>query len=135
MEFDAKKVKDDIVQWIRDWFDQNGPGCNAIVAVSGGKDSSVAAALCAEALGPERVIGVLLPKGEQFDIDVSRALISHLKIKSYEINIQACFDGLMDQLKDSLPEVMTQAPGALGEERYLRVVQRPQVRGGPAVLL
>ena len=108
MEFDAKKVKDDIVQWIRDWFDQNGPGCNAIVAVSGGKDSSVAAALCAEALGPERVIGVLLPKGEQFDIDVSRALISQLKIKSYEINIQACFDGLMDQLKDSLPEVMTQ---------------------------
>ena len=65
MEFDAKKVKDDIVQWIRDWFDQNGPGCNAIVAVSGGKDSSVAAALCAEALGSERVIGVLLPKGEQ----------------------------------------------------------------------
>ena len=45
MEFDAKKVTQDIVKWIRDWFEENGPGCNAIVAISGGKDSSVVAAL------------------------------------------------------------------------------------------
>ena len=53
MAFDAKKVKDDIIKWIRDWFEVNGKGCNAIVAISGGKDSSVVAALCVEALGKE----------------------------------------------------------------------------------
>lgn len=108
MEFNAKKVKDDIVNWIRDWFSANGPGCSAIVAISGGKDSSVVAALCAEALGKDRVIGVLLPKGEQFDIDVSRALTDHLGIASYEINIKDCFDGLMNQLNEKLPKVEVQ---------------------------
>ena len=65
--FDVKKVKDECVEWIRDFFEKNGKGCNAVVAISGGKDSSVTAALCVEALGKDRVIGVLLPKGEQFD--------------------------------------------------------------------
>ncbi len=108
MNFDAQKVKDDIILWIREWFDKNGPGCNAIVAVSGGKDSSVVAALCAEALGKDRVIGVLLPNGNQFDIDVSLALVKHLGIKHYEINIKDCFDGLMNSLRASLPEVEKQ---------------------------
>ena len=51
MEFDAYKVKDELVQWIRDWFEENGPGCNAVIGISGGKDSSVVAALCVEAPG------------------------------------------------------------------------------------
>ena len=59
--FDAIKVKDKCVLWIRDFFEKNGKGCNAGVGISGGKDSSVVAALCVEALGRERVIGVLLP--------------------------------------------------------------------------
>lgn len=49
--FDAKKVKDECVQWIRDFFAENGPDCNAVVGISGGKDSSTVAALCVEALG------------------------------------------------------------------------------------
>ena len=59
MEFDAYKVKDELVQWIRDWFEENGKGCNAVIGISGGKDSSVVAALCVEALGKDRVVGVL----------------------------------------------------------------------------
>ena len=108
MAFDALKVKNDIVEWIRGWFEENGPGCKAVVAISGGKDSSVVAALCCEALGKENVIGVLLPKGEQFDIDVSYALVEHLGIKHYTINIKDCFDGLVNQLNSHLDKVETQ---------------------------
>ena len=53
--FDAKTVKNEVVQWIRDWFEKNGKDCNAVVGISGGKDSSVVAALCVEALGKDRV--------------------------------------------------------------------------------
>ena len=61
--FQAEKVKQDCVRWIQDFFAENGPDCNAIVGISGGKDSSVVAALCVEALGRDRVIGVLMPCG------------------------------------------------------------------------
>ena len=73
--FDAKKVKNEIVQWIKDWFNENGKGCCAVVGISGGKDSSVVAALCVEALGKDRVFGVLMPQGEQSDIDFSYSLL------------------------------------------------------------
>ena len=86
--FDAKKVKQQCVAWIQEFFRENGEGCNAIVGISGGKDSSVVAALCAEALGKERVIGVLMPCGVQQDIDMARLLVQHLGIRSYEINIR-----------------------------------------------
>jgi len=100
--FDAKKVKEDLVQWIRDFFEQNGPDCRAVVAISGGKDSSVVAALCVEALGRDRVFGVLLPNGEQADIDASRQLVAHLGIDHTVVNIKNCFDGLMKEMKDKL---------------------------------
>ena len=93
--FDAQKVKDQCVAWIRDFFEQNGKGCNAVLGISGGKDSSVAAALCAEALGKDRVIGVLMPCGEQHDIDMAYLLCDHLGIRRYEINIKAAVDGIL----------------------------------------
>ena len=105
MRFDAEKVSSDIVSWIRQWFEENGRGCNAIVGISGGKDSSVAAALCVKALGKERVIGVLMPNGEQSDIDMSKLLVEHLGIRHYVINIKAGYDGLLDEVKQQLGEV------------------------------
>ena len=105
MSFDAKKVKDDCVAWIRDFFEKNGPDCNAVIGISGGKDSSVAAALCVEALGKDRVIGVLMPKGEQHDIDCARQLVEHLGIKSHEINILKAVQGIEEELKKAgIPE-------------------------------
>ena len=86
-EFNAAKTKDEIVEWIRNYFRKNGPDCNAVIGISGGKDSSIVAALCVEALGKDRVIGVLMPQGVQEDIDVARELVKHLGIKSFEINI------------------------------------------------
>jgi len=100
--FDAIKVKDACVQWIRDWFEENGPGCNAVLGISGGKDSSVCAALCAEALGKDRVIGVTMPNGVQPDIDDSFRLIDHLGIKRYNVNIGAAFDALLSEVEDKL---------------------------------
>ncbi len=104
--FDAVKVKDECVQWIRDFFEENGPGCNAVLGISGGKDSSIAAALCVEALGKDRVIGVLMPCGEQHDIDMAHMLVNHLDIKHYVVNIKDAIEGL----KGSMPlELSTQS--------------------------
>ena len=100
--FNAKKVKEECVLWIREFFENNGPGCNAVVGISGGKDSSVAAALCVEALGKERVIGVLMPKGEQADIDAAYLLVNHLGIKHYEINIKDAYDALVAAMPKEL---------------------------------
>lgn len=92
--FDALKVKNECVEWIRSFFEQNGKGCNAVVGISGGKDSSIVAALCVEALGRERVIGVLMPCGEQADIDMAKLLVNHLNIKHYIINIKDAVEAL-----------------------------------------
>lgn len=92
--FDAKKIKNECVEWIRSFFEENGPGCNAVLGISGGKDSSVAAALCVEALGKDRVVGVLMPCGEQHDIDMAYKLVRHLGIKHYVINIKDAVEGL-----------------------------------------
>lgn len=108
MIFDAQRVKNQIVEWIRAWFCENGEGCCAVLGISGGKDSSVVAALCAEALGRERVLGVLMPNGEQFDIDVSRALVEHLGIRSVVINIHDAYQGMMGQLQGALDAVSPQ---------------------------
>lgn len=85
--FNAIEHKDRIVQWIRDWFEENGKGCWAVIGISGGKDSSVAAALCVEALGREKVFGVLMPCGNQSDIDASYKLCGYLNIAHREIDI------------------------------------------------
>ena len=100
--FDAKKVKDECVSWIKSFFEENGKGCNAVVGISGGKDSSVAAALCVEALGKDRVIGVLMPQGEQHDIDMAYMLVNHLGIKHYVVNIKAAVDGLLGSMPQDL---------------------------------
>ncbi|MBR3714670.1 MAG: NAD(+) synthase [Clostridia bacterium] len=108
MSFDAKKVLDDVTLWIKDWFEKNGKGCNAVLGISGGKDSSVAAALCVRALGKERVIGVLMPNGVQSDIDVARELVDFLGIKSFEINIKEGYDALMASIVGEIGEISNQ---------------------------
>ena len=105
-QFNAAEMKDRCVQWIRDWFEVNGKECNAVVGISGGKDSSVVAALCVEALGKDRVIGVLMPCGVQADIDMARKLVDFLEIKNYEVNIKDALDGVMNALPDI--EISTQ---------------------------
>ena len=102
--FNAEKVKNECVEWIRDFFENNGKGCNAVVGISGGKDSSIVAALCVEALGKDRVIGVLMPNGEQADIDMAKLLVEHLGIRHYIINIKEAFDGIVNAMPFELSE-------------------------------
>ena len=100
--FNALKVKDDCVHWIRKFFEENGKGCNAVVGISGGKDSSVVAALCVEALGKDKVIGVLMPSGKQEDIDCSYKLVKHLGIKHFEINVKDSIDALKKSIREQI---------------------------------
>lgn len=103
--FDAKRVKDEIVEWITDWFEENGNGCKAVVGVSGGKDSSVVAALCVAALGKDRVIGVLMPNGEQSDIKYSHMLCDHLGIKNYTVNVGPAINGVLDSIHENAADI------------------------------
>ncbi|MBR3620831.1 MAG: NAD(+) synthase [Clostridia bacterium] len=102
--FDAEKVKNECVEWIRNFFEENGKGCNAVVGISGGKDSSIVAALCVEALGRDRVIGVLMPCGEQHDIDMAKLLVSHLGIRHFIVNIKDAVEGLTKSVPFELSE-------------------------------
>jgi NAD+ synthase len=98
--FEAEKVRDDIVSWIQKYFDDNGNGLAAVVGISGGKDSSVTAALCAKALGPQRVYGVLMPRGEQWDLHFSQDLVRHLGIRHCVINIGTIMDSFSRAMDD-----------------------------------
>lgn len=106
--FDAKKVTDEVVEWIRAWFEENGKGCNAVVGISGGKDSSVVAGLCVKALGKERVIGVLMPNGEQSDIDCAKKLVRFLDIPYFVCNIKESVDGALNALTGAGVEISRQ---------------------------
>ena len=100
--FEAEKIKNECVAWIRNFFEQNGKDCNAVVGISGGKDSSVVAALCVEALGKERVIGILMPQGQQHDIDMAYLLVNHLGIQHYVINVKDAVDAVIGSMPAQL---------------------------------
>lgn len=97
-KFDVKKATDGCIAWIQDWFEKNGKGCNVIIGISGGKDSSVVAALCCKALGKERVFGVLMPDGEQCDIDYSHDLCEFLEIDNIVVDIHPAVAGVYESL-------------------------------------
>lgn len=114
--FNAKEVKDKIVQWIKDWFSENGAGCNAVIGISGGTDSSVVAALCVEALGKDSVFGVLMPCGEQSDIEYSKKLVKHLDISYCISNIYDAVVAIDEQMptdKEISKQTITNLPARI----------------------
>lgn len=103
--FNPKKVTNDLIKWIQDWFEKNGKGCNAIIGISGGKDSTVVAGLCVKALGNEKVIGVLMPNGEQKDISDSKKVCEVLGIKNIVINIENTVNASKKDVLNNLKEI------------------------------
>lgn len=101
-KFNVEKATNECVAWIQDFFEKNGKGCNAVLGISGGKDSSVVAALCCRALGKDRVFGVLMPQGEQHDINYSQELCEFLNIRNITVNIKAAVDGIYSAIGDSI---------------------------------
>lgn len=123
-----------IINWIKEYFVENGPDCKAVIGISGGKDSTIAAALLCEALGSDRVIAVKMPQGYQHDIDVADKVIEHLGITDvYQIDIdpicKSIFDTLPNNIIDS-EQVYTNTPArvrmtilyAIAAARHGRVV-------------
>lgn len=106
--FDVEKVTKDCILWIKDWFEKNGPGCNAAIGISGGKDSTIVAKLCVEALGADRVIGVMMPNGIQKDISDSQRVCEFLGIKNYTINIEDAVNSTLNQMKECGIEISEQ---------------------------
>lgn len=97
----AKKTKDEIVEWIRNYFERNGSKCSAVVGISGGKDSTIVAALCAEALGNDRVVGVMMPNGIQPDIADSCCVVECLGIRSMTVDISTAYKGMYTAIADA----------------------------------
>jgi NAD+ synthase len=97
--FDAEKTTKECIKWIRDWFEENGKGCNAVIGISGGKDSTVVAALCVEALGKDRVIGVMMPNGYQADLADAAEVCAFLDIKKTTIYINDIYANFLEELK------------------------------------
>ena len=96
------KESEKVIEWIKQYFEDNGKDCNAIIGISGGCDSSVTAALLVKALGKDRVIGVLMPNGDQYDIDCSYQLVKFLDIKHYVININKPYLELTNEIDTKL---------------------------------
>ena len=99
------KVKNEIVKWIRNFYEENGKDCNAIVGVSGGIDSTVVAALCVEALGNNRVIGVVMPEGYQSDINDAYEVCDLLDIECITIDILNAVKAIKHEVKQNLNDV------------------------------
>ena len=113
-------IKDQAIQWIKEYFEKNGnPETKAIIGISGGKDSSVVAALCCAALGKERVVGVMMPNSVQSDIADSIKLCNFLGIKNYTVNIGSAYEALSSEIKTvtktekTTPQFNTNTPSRL----------------------
>lgn len=88
------------VRWIQEYFKDNSEG-KAIIGISGGKDSAVAAALCVKALGNDRVLGVVIPNGDQKDLLDAYTVCRELDIENIEINIELVCDLILNKIKES----------------------------------
>lgn len=99
--FNANKECKNIINWIGEYFKNQPNAKGAVIGISGGKDSFVTAKLLVEALGKEKVFGVLMPNGQQKDISDSLRIVDILKINYKVVNIEKSYKALMEQIEES----------------------------------
>jgi NAD+ synthase len=97
---DDEILKDELVQWLRDYFDNDGDPINVVVGCSGGKDSSVVLAALVEAIGANRVYAVLMPNGVQSDIEDSYKICEFLGLKPHLCNIEKGYNGILESVSN-----------------------------------
>ena len=122
--FDAEKTRDNLVAWIKNWFDKNGKTSKAVLGISGGKDSTIVAGLCVRALGKDRVIGVLMPNGEQKDIGDSHRVCEALGIKNITVNIQDGYYGIAEEVADKVVYDLVLGIKGLSEQTKINLAPR-----------
>jgi len=121
--FNVEQTTNDCIEWINKWMNKNGLNCNTVLGISGGKDSTIAAALCVKALGSERVIGVLLPNGIQDDLDDAINVCERLGIKYYIINIKDGVDATIREMEQCGIEITTQTRENLPPRERTKVIR------------
>ena len=107
--FEPKQEIENICTWIKNYFIENGPNSKAVIGISGGKDSTVAAMLLVKALGNDRVVGVMMPEYEQDDIDDSYKVCEFLGIKQYVIDIGPACNALYEELSAEINGIAANA--------------------------
>lgn len=120
-----KTLTRNVVNWTKAILEKNHQ-TKVVIGISGGKDSSVVAAICAKAIGPENVIGVMMPNGEQKDIADSQKLIAHLGIKSTTVNIGHAFETLCNSMNLGVElsyDTLTNLPARLRMSTLYAVAQ------------
>ena len=122
--FNAKNEIKAVIGWIQEWFEKNGPTASAVIGISGGKDSTIVAKLCTEALGPDRVIGVLMPNGEQADIGDAIRVAELLGIKHITVNINETYDVLNNALDKGLATLSASEVDIDSEDRIINIPPR-----------
>ena len=120
--FDAEKTRDNLVAWIRNWFDKNGKDKRAVLGISGGADSTIVAGLCVRALGKERVIGVLMPNGDQKDIRDSYRVCEALDIDNIVVNIGVTYNTIAEEIETALN--MKNIASNLSEQTLINIAPR-----------
>lgn len=104
MNFNADKEAARVITWAREYL-TGSEGKPLVIGISGGKDSTITAAALAEAVGPHRVLGVLLPNGEQKDIKTARRVCDFLEIQHVELNIFPMYQAMLRQVKTRVPNM------------------------------
>ena len=131
MEFNPQMQLTGLLEWMHERM-QACHGKTAVIGISGGKDSSTVAALAVAAYGRENVYGVLMPDGEQPDIDFSRGLVEHLQIPHCTINIHDAVQGVLVEMKKAGLEPSRQTtvnlPSRIRMATLYAVAQSPAAR-------
>lgn len=126
-KFDAKAEARHIQRWIKNQIAARAPGGKVVLGISGGKDSTIAAALAARAIGPENVLGILMPDGIQSDIDYAKRAVHALDIQSRLVNIQTATESIQTMLLNA-KDIDTNKYRAIEPSRNAKINTPPRIR-------